>query len=181
MVGGVVCGGSLARAWGAAGGGHAHLMKATQHVGLHLEGHGGPAAVLVHQLHGGGVVVHLVGDGRRVLGVQLHVRQRRDPRRRRGLEGVTRRWRRRQMRRVRGHCGMHGGPEVLRGIGNGRGRRRGLRRLGWYGRLGRGGGGTCRGLVAGGYGRLSFVIRDLHVFSRRMRGRLKDTSVLGLN
>lgn len=100
MVGGVVCGGSLAWAWGAVGGGHAHLMKATQHVGLHLEGHGGSTAVLVHQLHGGGVVVHLVGDRRRVLGVQLHVRQRRDPRRRWGLEGVTRRRRRRQMRRV---------------------------------------------------------------------------------
>lgn len=113
MVGGVVRRGGLAWARGGVGGRHAHLVKATQHVGLHLEGHGRSTAVLVHQLHGGGVVIHLMGDWRRILRVKLHVRQRRDPWGGRGLEGVTgRRWRR-QMRRVRRHRGMHGGPEVL--------------------------------------------------------------------
>lgn len=82
-------------------------------MGLHLEGHGSPTAVLVHQLHGGGIVVHVVGHGRRVLGVQLHVGQGRDPRGRWGLEGVTRRRRRRQMRRVGRYGRVHGGAKVL--------------------------------------------------------------------
>lgn len=120
MVGGVVRRGGLAGAWRVVGCRQSHLLKATQHVGLHLEGHGGPTTVLVHQLHGGGIVIHLVGYWRRILGVQLHVGQRRNPRGRWGLEGVTRRRWRGQMRRVGRHCGMHGGPKVLRGIGNGR-------------------------------------------------------------
>lgn len=73
VIGGVVGGGGFARAGGAIGRGRAELVKATEHVRLHLEGHGGAATVLVHQLHGGGVVVHVVGHGRGVLGVKLHV------------------------------------------------------------------------------------------------------------
>lgn len=73
VVGGIVGGGGFARAGGAVGRGRAELVKATEHVRLHLEGHGRAAAVLVHQLHGGGVVVHVVGHGRGVLGVKLHV------------------------------------------------------------------------------------------------------------
>lgn len=66
-------------------------------MGLHLERHRRSTAVLVHQLHGRGIVIHVVGQGR-VLRVELHVGQGRDPRGRRGLEGVTRG--KRQMRRV---------------------------------------------------------------------------------
>lgn len=88
-------------------------MEATEHVSLHLERHGSSTTVLVHQLHGCGIVIHVGGHGRRILGVQLHVRQGRDPRGRWGLEGVTRgRWRR-QMRRVGRDGRMHGGAKVL--------------------------------------------------------------------
>lgn len=76
------------------GRGNAHLVQATEHVSLHLEGHGGSAVVLVHQLHGRGVVIHVVGHRRRILRVKLHVGQGRDPRWGRGLEGVARRRRR---------------------------------------------------------------------------------------
>lgn len=82
-------------------------------MGLHLEGHRSSTAVLVHQLHRGGIVVHVVGHGRRILGVQLHVGQGRDPRGRWGLEGITRgRWRR-QMRRVGRYGRVHGVAKVL--------------------------------------------------------------------
>lgn len=92
-------------------------------MGLHLEGHGSSTTVLVHQLHGGGVVIHVVGHGGRILRVQLHVGQGWDSWGRRGLEGVTRgRWRR-QMRRVGWYWRVHGGAKVLRGVRNGWGRR----------------------------------------------------------
>lgn len=82
-------------------------------MGLHLEGHGSTTAVLVHQLHGGGIVIHVVGHGGRILRVQLHVGQRRDSWGWWGLQGVTRgRWRR-QMRRVGGYGRVHGGAKVL--------------------------------------------------------------------
>lgn len=88
-------------------------MQTTQHLGLHLEGHGSSTAVLVHQLHGAGIVIHVVGHGRGVLRVQLHVGQWRDARGRGRLEGITRRWWRRQVRRVGGHGRVHGGAKVL--------------------------------------------------------------------
>lgn len=82
-------------------------------MGLHLEGHRSSTAVLVHQFHGGGIVIHVVGHGRRILRVQLHVGEGRDPWGRRGLERVTRgRWRR-QMRRVGRYGRVHGGAKVL--------------------------------------------------------------------
>lgn len=82
-------------------------------MGLHLERHRSSTAVLVHQLHGRGIVIHVVGHGGRILGVQLHVGQWRDPRRRWWLEGVTRGRRRRQMRRVGRKRRVHGGAKVL--------------------------------------------------------------------
>lgn len=88
-------------------------------MGLHLKGHRSSAAVLVHQLHGGGIVIHVVGHGRRILGVQLHVGQGRDPGWRWGLEGVTgRRWGR-QMRGVGRYGRVHGGAKVLCSVRDG--------------------------------------------------------------
>lgn len=82
-------------------------------MGLHLEGHRRSTTVLVHQLHGGGIVIHVVGHGGRILGMQLHMGQGRDSRGRWGLEGVTwGRWRR-QMRRVGRYGRVHGGAKVL--------------------------------------------------------------------
>lgn len=82
-------------------------------MGLHLEGHGRSTAVLVHQLHGCGIVIHVVGHRRRIFRVQLHVGEGRDPWRWWRLEGITRgRWRR-QMRRVGGYGRVHGGAKVL--------------------------------------------------------------------
>lgn len=78
-----------------------------------MEGHGSSTTVLVHQLHRGGIVIHVVGHGRRILRVQLHVGKRRDPWWRWGLEGITRGRRRRQMRRIGGHGRVHGGAKVL--------------------------------------------------------------------
>lgn len=80
---------------------------------LHLEGHGGTTTVLVHQLHGGGIVIHMVGHGWRILRVQLQVGQGRDSWGRWWLQGVTGgRWRR-QMRRVGGNGRVHGSAKVL--------------------------------------------------------------------
>lgn len=90
-------------------------------MGLHLEGHGCSPTVLVHQLHGGGIVIHVVGHRRRVLGVQIHVGQGWDPRGRRGLEGVTRGRRRRQVRRIGRYGRVHGGAKVLCRVSDGRG------------------------------------------------------------
>lgn len=113
VVGRVVCRGGLARGSSAVGRGHAELVQTAKHLSLHLKGHGGSAIVLVHQLHGGGIVIHMVRHGRGVLRVQLHVGQGRDARGRRGLEGVTRgRWWG-QVRRVGGYGRVHGGAKVL--------------------------------------------------------------------
>ena len=82
-------------------------------MGLHLEGHRSSTAVLVHQLHGGGIVIHGGGQGGRILRVQLQVGGGGDPGGRRGLERVTRgRWRR-QMRRIGRYRRVHGGAKVL--------------------------------------------------------------------
>lgn len=86
------------RAIGGGGGGcgcHTHLVHAAEHLRLHLERHGRPAAVLTHHFHGGGIVVGEVGgQGWGVLGVKLHVRHWwRDPRRWGRLQGKAR-WRR---------------------------------------------------------------------------------------
>lgn len=113
MVRAVVCGGSLTRACGAIGRRHAKLVQTTQHVCLHLEGHRRSTAVLVHQLHGCGIVIHVVRHRRGVLRVQLHVGQGRDAWGRWGLKGVTRgRWRR-QVRGVGRNRRGHGGAKVL--------------------------------------------------------------------
>lgn len=88
-------------------------MQAAKHVSLHLEGHRSSTTVLVHQLHGGSIVIHMVGHWRRILRVQFHVGKGRDPWRRWGLEGVTRgRWRR-QMWRIGRYGRVHGGAKVL--------------------------------------------------------------------